>query len=237
MLKTVFFDLDGTLLPMDQEEFIRQYLICLTKAMQPYGYDPEILGKAVWTGTRAMVCNDGRKSNETIFWESFSRSLGRDVREEEPRLLQFYQGAFQSLRGACGFNPQAASTVLEIRKLGLQTVLATNPLFPAIATQSRIRWAGLEPEDFSWITSYENSHYCKPNPDYYREILDRLNLNAGECLMVGNDVQEDGAAARLGMQVFLLTDCLIHRGGEDYDSYPQGSFPELLGWIRSELVV
>ena len=58
MLKTVFFDLDGTLLPMDQEEFIRQYLACLTSAMEPEGYDPETLGKAVWTGTKAMVCND-----------------------------------------------------------------------------------------------------------------------------------------------------------------------------------
>ena len=116
-------------------------------------------------------------------------------------------------------------------------MLATNPLFPAVATQSRVRWAGLEPEDFAWITTYENSRYCKPNPDYYREILDKLNLKPGECLMVGNDVQEDGAAAKLGMPVFLLTDCLIQRGGNADPSWPQGSFPELLAWIRSELGV
>ena len=55
--------------------------------------------------------------------------------------------------------------------------------------------------------------------------------------MVGNDAQEDGAAAKLGMPVFLLTDCLIQRGGNADPSWPQGSFPELLGWIRSELGV
>lgn len=237
MLKTVFFDLDGTLLPMDQEEFIRQYLACLTSAMEPEGYDPETLGKAVWTGTKAMVCNDGSKTNEAVFWESFSRSLGRNAREEEQTFLRFYQGPFQQLRAVCGYNPAAASAVREIRNLGLNTVLATNPLFPAVATQSRVRWAGLEPEDFAWLTTYENSRYCKPNPDYYREILDKLNLKPGECLMVGNDVQEDGAAAKLGMPVFLLTDCLIQRGGNADPSWPQGSFPELLGWIRSELGV
>ena len=184
-----------------------------------------------------MVCNDGSKTNEAVFWESFSRSLGRNAREEEQTFLRFYQGPFQQLRAVCGYNPAAASAVREIRNLGLNTVLATNPLFPAVATQSRVRWAGLEPEDFAWITTYENSRYCKPNPDYYREILDKLNLKPGECLMVGNDIQEDGAAAKLGMPVFLLTDCLIQRGGNADPSWPQGSFPELLGWIRSELGV
>ena len=78
-------------------------------------------------------------------------------------------------------------------------MLATNPLFPPTATQSRIRWAGLTPEDFEFITTYDNSSFCKPNPDYYREILGKLNLNAGECLMVGNDVGEDMIARTLGM--------------------------------------
>ena len=50
--------------------------------------------------------------------------------------------------------------------------------------------------------------------------------------MVGNDVQEDMIAASLGMKVFLLTDNLINRTGEDISCYPHGSFPELLTFIR-----
>ena len=51
--------------------------------------------------------------------------------------------------------------------------------------------------------------------------------------MVGNDVGEDMIAGILGMKVFLLTDCLINQAGADISVYPNGSFPELLHYIRS----
>ena len=52
-----------------------------------------------------------------------------------------------------------------------------------------------------------------------------------ECLMVGNDVGEDMVVRQLGMQVFLLTDCLINRQGEDLSAYPSGGFPELKDFL------
>ena len=51
--------------------------------------------------------------------------------------------------------------------------------------------------------------------------------------MVGNDADEDTVPEELGMQVFLLTDCIINSENRDTDPYPQGSFPELLSYIRS----
>ena len=51
--------------------------------------------------------------------------------------------------------------------------------------------------------------------------------------MVGNDVGEDMAAAKLGMKTFLLTDCLINRNGEDISVYPNGSFDELIEFISN----
>ena len=109
--------------------------------------------------------------------------------------------------------------------------LATNPLFPNVATESRISWAGLQPEDFETYTTYETSRYCKPNLDYYREVLDRLQVSPEECLMVGNDVAEDMIAKQLGMKVFLLTDCLINKNNADIFIYPHGSFDELNAFI------
>ena len=50
--------------------------------------------------------------------------------------------------------------------------------------------------------------------------------------MVGNDVGEDMIAQTLDMKVFLLTDCLINKTGADISQYPQGSFPELMAFIR-----
>ena len=233
MITTILFDLDGTLLPMEQEVDVKDYLGRLAKKMAPHGYDPQLLVQAVWKGTGAMVKNDGRQSNEAVFWQVFTGIFGQEAMKDLPLFEEFYETEFQEARRSCGFNPAAAETVRALHAMGYTTVLATNPLFPPVATQSRVRWAGLEPEDFAFITTYDNSSFCKPNPDYYREILGKLKLKSEECLMVGNDVGEDMIAEALGMQVFLLTDCLINRDGSDISRYPHGSFPELLSCIRS----
>lgn len=44
------FDLDGTLLPMKQEEFVRYYLPLLAARFQDRGFSPEQLIGAVWKG-------------------------------------------------------------------------------------------------------------------------------------------------------------------------------------------
>ena len=67
---------------------------------------------------------------------------------------------------------------------------------------------------------------------YYREILEKIGLEASECMMVGNDVKEDMVAKELGMKVFLLTDCLINSSNEDISEYPNGGFSDLLDFIK-----
>lgn len=233
MITTILFDLDGTLLPMDQDVFLKAYMGGIAKKMASHGYDPDLLVKSIWKGTGAMVMNDGSVRNDEAFWSTFSKIYGRDTRVDEPKFEEFYRIEFQDVSKACGHNPLAAEAIREIKAMGYRVALATNPLFPAIATQSRARWAGLNPGDFELITTYENSYHCKPNPDYYREILGKLNVKPEECLMVGNDVGEDMVAENLGMKVFLLTDCLINKENKDISQYPNGSFPELLTYIRS----
>ena len=57
-------------------------------------------------------------------------------------------------------------------------------------------------------------------------------VNPENCLMVGNDVQEDMVAQTVGMQVFLLTPCMINRAGEDISRFPHGNFQDLMTFIR-----
>ena len=231
MLKAVLFDLDGTLLPMDQDAFTRGYFRLLAKKLAPHGYEPQALIDAVWHGTAAMVRNDGARTNEAAFWDDFAVTCGERARGDMALFESFYENEFQQARELCGFAPEAAEAVRRIRARGGRVALATNPIFPAVATVSRIRWAGLEPDDFELVTTYENIGYSKPNPDYYRELLRRMALEPEACLMVGNDVDEDMSAARLGMDVFLLTDCVINKSGADVGAYPHGGFDELLRYI------
>jgi len=223
----ILFDLDGTLLPMDQDDFTKSYFSNLAAKAATKGYQPNALIDTVWAGTAAMVKNDGAKTNDAVFWELFAAKYGGDALNDIPFFEEFYRTDFQKVRELCGFAPMAKEIVHSLKARGLRVILATNPLFPAIATESRIRWAGLEPEDFELYTTYENSCHCKPNPEYYKDIMTELNLVPEECVMVGNDVGEDMIAEKLGMKVFLLTDCLINKQNEDISKYPHGGFDEL----------
>lgn len=232
-IRYILFDLDGTLLPMDQEVFIKAYFGRLAAKLSLHGYDSEKLIKAIWGGTTAMVKNDGSATNEDAFWNYFCTLYGAKAREDEPLFAEFYRTDFQQVQQSCGFAPRAAETIAALKEMGFTLVLATNPIFPAMATESRMAWAGLDRKDFVLYTTYENSRHCKPNPDYYRDILAQLDAKPEECLMVGNDVTEDMVAATLGMKVFLLTDCLINKQNQDISCYPQGSFDELMAFIQT----
>ena len=190
-----------------------------------------ILSTAIMAGTAAMVKNDGKKTNEQVFWDTLERTYGESVKNDIHLFDEFYATDFQKIKDVCGFEPKAAKLIRYIKDKGFRVVLATNPLFPSVATESRIRWAGLSPNDFELYTTYETSRYCKPNLDYYREILDKLHLSPEECLMIGNDAHEDMIAEKLGMKVFLLTDCLINKNNTDISRYPQGSFDDLFAFI------
>ena len=234
-ITTVLFELDGTLLPMDQDVFVKAYFGGISKRLAAEGgYDPEELISIIWKGTIAMMKNDGSRPNEQVFWDVFAAAYGKEqALRDQPLFDAFYAEDFDKVQASCGYTPESAKLIAYLKEKGVNRVLATNPIFPAVATQARIRWAGLSTEDFLTYTTYENSRYCKPNPAYYQAILDEIGVPAEQCLMVGNDVSDDLPAEVLGMKVFLLTDCLINKKEKDISHYPQGGFEELREYIDS----
>lgn len=236
MIKNVLFDLDGTLLPMDMEEFTNGYFAFLVKKAMEYSkrYEKDALIKAVWGGVKAMVLNSGEMTNEQAFWKYFGSVYGEDAIEDKPLFDEFYANEFEQAKQFCGKNEDARKAVDEIKEKGFRVVLATNPVFPEVATRKRAIWAGFNVDEFEAFTTYENSHFCKPNPKYYEELLGRLDMQASECLMVGNDVDEDmEAGLKAGMQVFLITDCMINKSKVDINKYPHGSFNDLKEYIST----
>ncbi len=231
-LKVILFDLDGTLLPMDQDEFIKTYFGLLSQKLNNYGYEQDKLINSIWNGTIRMIANDGSKTNEKVFWEYFKEVYGDHVINDEVIFKDFYLKEFQLVKNVCGFTSKSKKLIDYLKQQEYKLILATNPIFPAIATYSRIKWAGLEKEDFSYITTYENSSFSKPNIKYYLEILKKNNISPEQCLMVGNDVTEDMIVTKLGVKVFLLTECLINKNNEDINIYPHGSFDDLINYIK-----
>lgn len=224
--QAILFDLDGTLLPMDLDEFTTTYFGLLAKRLRQY--DSKKLIAAVWQGTKAMITNDGTMTNEARFWNVFADLMGQDIRREEPMLEEFYRTDFHQVKSICGENSLAKQMVDLAHDRAEQVILATNPLFPRCGVESRLSWIDLTPEDFDFITTYENSAYCKPSAAYYQSILAAQQLDPTQCLMIGNDLREDGfGAGQLGIRTHIVTDCLIDHG-LNLDDYAHSTFAQLL---------
>ena len=231
---TVLFDLDGTLIGLDQDEFIRLYFVVLLDKLAALGYDSDKMYDALAKSIRATKTNDGTVTNEVRFWQSLDDAVGGLTDTLRDAILSFYTDDFSSiLERTCTAYPRAREILDAARAKGLRIILATNPLFPAVCTHARIRLGGMTPEDFEYITAYENSSHCKPNPAYFTELLTKLGVSPDECIMVGNDTKDDFSAHAIGIPVFVLTDGLINQGNVDLNDYPHGSFDELIEYINN----
>ncbi len=198
---------------MDQGRFIKGYIEALAaKVASVTPAQPFI--NALLEATAAMVRQPeaGRK-NEERFWQQFYRRLPLPSGQMELLVDDFYRREFDGLQKTTYASEVAEEAVRAVKEAGRTAVLATNPLFPRLAVEKRLSWAGVAPELFAHITTYESEYYCKPDVRYYKDLLKRLCILPEECLMVGNDVEEDLIAGTIGVQTVLVTDCLINAKG------------------------
>lgn len=211
MLEAVLFDLDGTLLPMDTDKFIAAYVQDVAAFVAPVA-EPEAFVQHLLAGTAAMLQPRAeRMTNEQAFMRTFFAAGIYDEDVMLPLFERYYTERFPQLRKLTAPDPAARQAVEAAVAAGLRIAVATNPLFPAIAIEERMRWAGIADLPWDLVTTYEQMHSCKPQLSYYEEILERLGVRPEHALMVGNDVGEDLIAAELGMRTFLVEDQVINR--------------------------
>jgi HAD superfamily hydrolase (TIGR01549 family) len=209
MFSAVLFDLDGTLLDIQLDVFLRAYFTALGPVIATVagpGVSPRDALDAVMAGTRAMSEDESPRTNREVFNERFEQLTGGDLNTPEAELVidRFYAEEFPALQESHGARRDGVGAVLAARKAGMTTVLATNPIFPLAAIRERMRWAELQESWFEFVTSYETSTSCKPAHGYYREIAQRLSIAPEQCLMVGDDPVLDMAAADIGMKTFFV---------------------------------
>ena len=229
-LRAICFDLDGTLLPMDLDAFMRSYFNAIYDFVTGKGLDAGAFMERFNAGVRAMAGHTDGRTNAKAYWEAFGTCAdqGRDF--WEPLLNEFYEGPFGELGRDVQPNPAAAQAVEELAAKGYPLVLATMPMFPLPAVRWRLRWAGINPDVFARITHYENSTAVKPRGLYYAENLAALGASGPDVLMVGNNTVEDLAFADLGAEVFLVTDWLLDPAGLDLDTVRHGTMDDFAAW-------
>ncbi len=231
-IKAIFFDLDGTLLPMDEDEFTNGYFGFLCKKAYPFGYDKDALIKTVWGGTKLMWKNDGVKTNEEVFWNFFKTVYGEEKLKDKEIFNDFYTNEFKNAKIFCGENAYARQIIDLAKSKNLKLVLSSNPVFPRCGMISRMGFVGLNENDFDYITSYENSHYCKPNPKYFEEILNVTGLKAEEVILFGNSEVEDiEPSSACGIKGYLIGDCVKFKS--ENSTLKVLTYPEVLTLIKT----
>ena len=231
--RAIFFDLDGTLLPMDLDEFLHAYFKGLIGFAAAHGYEPQMFQKALMTGTNAMIEMDG-VPNHQAFWETFANVYGLDesqLAQAEAVFAHFYQTDFCRVGDAVTPNPATRQALDVLAAKGYPLVLATMPLFPRIAVEERLRWAGVDGVPFVHLTTYENATSAKPKLAYYQEILDMLGLRGSDVLMVGNNTLEDLSAMELGLDAYLVTDWILNPNDFDVETVRHGSMEDFAAWV------
>jgi FMN phosphatase YigB (HAD superfamily) len=211
VIRAVLFDLDGTLLRIDTARFVDAYVNLLADWFAPRIPRDRFLSSLLLATQRMMAHRDPGRTNKEVFDDVFYPAIGVTADEMAAPLAEFYAQAYPSLATMAASEPAAREAVSIALERGLTTVLATQPIFPAVAVRQRIAWAGIADLPFALVTTYETSHACKPHPEYFQEVTATIRCAPGECLFIGNDGEEDAVARRLGMETYLVTDYLTNR--------------------------
>ena len=232
--RAVFFDLDGTLLPMELDEFLGTYYRSLAGFVAARGYDAEAFVPALNAGIKAMMAHeDGACSNDDAFWEAFFARFDASQDALRPLVSEFYETEFGRIGDGTVPDEHMVAAVHALAEKGYPLLLTTMPLFPRVAVEWRLRWAGLDPTLFSRLTTYENSTSTKPKIAYYAENLAACGLRGGDVLMVGNNTVEDLAIQGLGADAYLVTNHLIDPVGYDLATVKHGTSADFEAWVRA----
>lgn len=239
MLKAILFDLDDTLLANKMDSFLPHYFKLLEGYAAAFLNLPHFL-QHMLASTKVMMSNtDPALTNREVFWHAFQQQTGLNPPDIEPYFDHFYREKFPALRSVTQPVAGAKEAIEWALAQNLQVVIATNPMFPRIAIEERLRWAELPVEQypFALVTVYEEMHATKPNRAYYEEILRHIGCQPEQTLMVGDDWQNDmEPAMALGLATFWVTDGQGTKGDVSrvtaYGSVADLQRRLVMGWLR-----
>ncbi|MHA2297013.1 MAG: hypothetical protein ACXADA_13370 [Candidatus Hodarchaeales archaeon] len=163
-ITTLLLDYDNTLVLLDETEFAQRYLHKVNKLHFPEVPSDDFATNML-ASTQLMAKNQGPKVNLDVFVDNFSPVVGISKEKTWERFKSFYNS--DHFTAVLDEIAKPAGGIVELfqflEERDIPVVIATNPLFPAVANKKRLSWAGIYPHPaIKLITNADEFHSCKP---------------------------------------------------------------------------
>jgi len=218
------------------ETFLPAYMMALAEHLGDFADGMQLVNELLNASQGMMTNEDPSQTLKEVFDRAFYPALGLDYAAVQAPIQEFYENVYPNLKGGTEYRPAAKALVREANARGYRIAIATNPLFPKTATWQRLEWAGLRGDDpgVALVSTYENFHFAKPNPAYFAEVLAQMGWPEGPAAMVGNDAEDDIAAAKsLGLATFWINEKAFQAEVQNGEPPVNGSgkIGDVLQWI------
>lgn len=207
-VRTLFIDLDGTLIQQSKNVLTPfKFLWKIFPKLQLPNQSLLQNWKNIKQGGHALQAGHEDSTNFARLISVFEKNGSLSKQDAEKLVLDSLNFAYPSLKSL--FKPMdGAANFIEWAKDHYTLILTTNPVWPLELVKERMVWGNINPDYFKRITTSDQMNYCKPAPEFYRQLLTQEKLNPQECLMIGNEEKMDLPATKAGIPVFLIDQAL-----------------------------
>lgn len=230
MIKNILFDMDGTLINTIQDKHNEKYFTEIAKTFFEHDLDGNKAIETLFKALNMMENNNGDCTNKEIIYKLFNDNF--ENLDIDRLFNNFYETKYDNVKD-CVFKEDIAVKAINLLKdKGYNLILATNSYFPIEAVKKRLSWGNIDSNVFSYITTFDNSNYSKPNINYYKQIIEKNNLNIGETIMFGNDLKDDFIIEKMGIPCYIITDHILNEE-KIKECNKKGNYNDFYNYINS----
>lgn len=205
MIKAVLLDLDDTLLSNNDAVFIPAYMQKIEQFLLART-GVRGMGRVVVGTLKAMLESASYEmTNTAVALAEIQKGVPLPQEALNALFEEFYQTDYPALAPLTQPLPHAAALIEWLKTQDMAVVIATNPVYPTTAVTQRLEWGGISAESmgYDFISTGDNMHFTKPQPEYYAELIARVGVEPDEALMVGNSLENDILPAQqLGLHTY-----------------------------------
>jgi len=239
MIKCVIFDFDDTLVKSlhDKNEFYDEYKKLLKKQKLPYSMSA--IKRAHNFAEQEYIKFGGTQRQPTDFYfeKQFFNSLGITKNQKLAKLLHNAYIAYRLK--LTKLMPNTKETLSALKKAGISLNVITN------TREDTNRILAKKHGIYKYFDHFLMSHEegtIKSDLKIFHLLLEKLNKNKktkilpSECLMVGNNLNEDTAASQIGMKTAILTTKMaVNKNLQSFEpNYYIDNLKEIIAIVKNE---